>query len=582
MAQHTIIGDVAKITYVDYNNPDTSYYGQTNVKLGGQNWYKPQLYHPSRYIFFAIHTDIPAGKKVISSTLKLYSTGSSGSALYTELHYVFWVEPIQLDTLTWNNMPGGEPGGTAEDYGRINIPSNAWVSFPLNKIVSTTQWNRTLTYCVDEQQATLPDFVFNSNHAANNRPFVEVVIEDVPPDPPTPVEPIGLYKDNQSTIRFSWQYKSSVGGTQKGFDLQWSTNQISWNKVSQTTANTYYDMPAGTLPTGNIFWRVRTYNEYDEVSGYSTASAFYVIGAPANPVIQSVSSGTASPTVTWTSSAQQAYELRVRQGDNVIYSTGTVPSTETSHKITAFLADGSYIAGVRVKNEYDLWSGWGERSFSITTPKPGTIDVKTYGRPYGVRLVFAGPEKYGLIYRREEADEDYIRIGKVNAGQTEFDDYTVASGKTYVYFMRNISAQGTYADGATAKQSVRLLLTQLAPASDPSNVYMLRYNLGSPPQKNTTWSTQQAELRFEGRPYPVFERNGFRSENLSCTYWIRKYEDVTTFYDLFAEGETVLLRDNKGRKIYGVMGDIQVAEAHPGYSLTFTITRCDYNEEIEV
>ena len=417
---------------------------------------------------------------------------------------------------------------------------------------------------------------------SSNPPYLEVIYEDAPPGVPGPIDPIGDYKNNQGVIRFEWGYVSPVGGIQKKFDLQWSVNQTTWTTVSQTTENTYYDMPAGTLPTGNIFWRVRTYNEYDEVSGYSTASAFYAVGPPVKPTIQSISTGTASPTVTWTSSAQQAYELRVRQGDNVIYSSGTVSGTATSHIITAFLADGSYIAGVRVKNEYDLWSGWGEQPFSISAPKPGTIDVKTYGRPYGVRLVFASPENYALIYRREEADEDYIRIGKVNAGQTEFDDYTVASGKTYVYFMRNISAQGTYADGATAKQSVRLLLTQLAPASDPSNVYMLRYNLGSPPQKNTTWSTQQAELRFEGRPYPVFERNGFRSENLSCTYWIRKYEDVTTFYDLFAEGETVLLRDNKGRKIYGVMGDIQVAEAHPGYSLTFTITRCDYNEEIEV
>jgi hypothetical protein len=584
MAQHTITLPCIADTWIDFENVNTGH-GSDTLLQGGNGNSNADDY--SNILLKFDWSSLPVFKNVISVNARVYNTEARSGYLGSRLLYNV-LQESWTESTTWDSAGSSAKtkGGTVA-YDDVTIPSG-YLTLNLTSIYNNDAAHlkdngiRLRFEAYDSGGLVLGARIIIRSRESSNPPYVEVVYEDILPGIPNPINPIGDYVNRQDVTRFEWEYVTSIGDTQAKFDLQWSTNQTSWTTIAQTTANTYYDMPAGTLPTGNIYWRVRTYNGYGDVSGYSAISAFYVIGAPANPTIQSISTGTASPTVTWTSSGQQAYELRVRQGDNVIHSTGTVPSTETSHKITAFLSDGSYIAGVRIKNAYDLWSGWGEQSFSIATPKPGTLSAKTYGRPYGVRLVFASPSNYALVYRREEAEEDYIRIGKVNAGQTEFDDYSVASGKTYVYFMRNVSMQGTYADGATAKQSVRLLLTQLAPAADPSRVYMLKYNLGSPPQKTATWGTQQAELRFEGRAYPVYERNGFRSETLSCTFWVREYSDVMAFYDLFSEGEIVLLRDSRGRKIYGVLGDIQAAEAHPGYALNFTVTRCDFVEEVEV
>src|SRR5690606_21467956 len=152
---------------------------------------------------------------------------------------------------------------------------------------------------------SIPPYVIGLNGATiafhsrenTNPPYIEIVYEDVPPDKPTPKEPIGVYKDSFGIIRFEWQYNSDVGGEQKAFDLQWSTDQVNWTTVSQTTANNYYDMPANTLPAGNIYWRVRTYNEYDEVGPYSDIQSFYAIGAPAAPVLNAVPTNTARPVV---------------------------------------------------------------------------------------------------------------------------------------------------------------------------------------------------------------------------------------------------------------------------------------------
>jgi hypothetical protein len=148
--------------------------------------------------------------------------------------------------------------------------------------------------------------------------------------------------------------------------------------------------------------------------------------------------------------------------------------------------------------------------------------------------------------------------------------------------LRNVSTSEAYTDSTTVQQIIKLIHTQLAPASDPANVYLLKFNLGAPPAKAEVRSVQQSEMRFEGREYPVYEQNGFKSESLSCAFWVREYADAKAFYERFAKGDIVLLRDGRGRKIYGVLGDISVSEAHPGYTLNFTVTRCDYVEEIEV
>jgi hypothetical protein len=252
-----------------------------------------------------------------------------------------------------------------------------------------------------------------------------------------------------------------------------------------------------------------------------------------------------------------------------------------SYKVRAFLPDGSYTAGVRIKNEYDLYSDWGESAFAVSTSEPGTLSIKVYGRPYGAKLIFDSPANYALVYRQAEG-EGFICIGRVNAGQTAFDDYTAASGKTYAYFLRNVSTSEAYTDSTTVQQTIKLIHTQIAPASDPSNVYQLKFNIGAPPTKTETRNAQQSEMRFEGREYPVYESNGFRSESLSCAFWVRKYTDAAIFNYRFAKGDIIILRDSRGRKIYGVLGDIQALDAHPGYTITFTVSRCDYDEEIEV
>ena len=54
------------------------------------------------------------------------------------------------------------------------------------------------------------------------------------------------------------------------------------------------------------------------------------------------------------------------------------------------------------------------------------------------------------------------------------------------------------------------------------------------------------------------------------------------FIEIYDLNQTILYRDAKGRKIYGTLSNLAVEEVRPGYTVSFTISQVDYNEEVEV
>ena len=413
-----------------------------------------------------------------------------------------------------------------------------------------------------------------------NPPYIEIVYEDVPPDKPTLISPIGEYKDSFATIRFEWDYNSSVGGEQKKFDLRWSTDQETWTTISQTTSNTYYDAPGGTFPTGNIYWQVRTYNEYDEASEWSDIQSFYAVGAPNAPTISSVSAGTARPTISWVAFDQQVYRLQVLSGETLVYDSGDVPGINIrSQKIPIWLADGEYTARIRIKNEYDLWSDWGSAGFTITTTKPDKPSFSLQRSAYGVEIHIQDVDAYALIYRSEN-DADFICIGKTTVGY--FYDCSVGHGTEYRYFVRSVSANETYADSDVKLIQAEIRHSLIAPISDLTDIFEFRRSLNAPPKRNYTRALGGSTVEYEGRKYPVFIPDEHVSAGLALTFFLNSWRAVEKFMGLYDRKETVLYRDSKGRKIYGVLSGLSVEEEREGYTVSFVISQVDYDEEVEV
>jgi len=66
------------------------------------------------------------------------------------------------------------------------------------------------------------------------------------------------------------------------------------------------------------------------------------------------------------------------------------------------------------------------------------------------------------------------------------------------------------------------------------------------------------------------------------TYFLRTWAEVEKFINIYDRKETVLYRDAKGRKMYGVMTGLTIDDDRYGYVVSFTVNEVDFKEEMEV
>lgn len=574
MSQHVIDFPCILDTWIDDHNPNTVHGSDATVQ--GRN-YQSGAYFSIMMLKFD-HSSLPANKRVVNVKLRFYTAAgfSSGDIYFTSLSDP-WTE-----NSTWNN--GGSTvynHGFSKAAGAVGYASGYYQELSLSTWYATNSSVVSYGLAMYSSNGTDNALIIQSRHAANP-PMLRVTYEDVPPDAPTLHDPIGDYKDNKSVIRFEWTHNSSVGGTQKKFDLQWCIDGISWDHtVSQTTSNNYYDMAANTFPSGNIYWRVRTYNDYDEAGSYSSSASFYAIGAPNAPSTLAITSGTARPVVTWTSVGQQIYQLQVLQGSTVIYDTGDVPSINVrEHKITSFLLDGSYIVQVRIKNEYDMWSPWASPAFTVSTAKPAKPYLSVMRAHYGLSLALANLSSYGLIYRSEYDRNEYICIGKTTSAV--FNDHAVKNKTEYKYFVRSVSANDTYQDSDIKIGTADFRYSLISPVTDPENIYEFNRSLNAIPRRGFDKALGGSFVQYSGREHPVYEPTEAVSTAMSFVFFLKTWKQVEDFMEIYDLKGTVLYRDIKGRKVYGILGGLSVADDRSGYNVSFTLTEVDYIEEVEV
>jgi hypothetical protein len=571
MSQHTLTLNCIGSCYTDADNRYSNYpssvvkTGLKPTSMGGS------INKHNGFVKFDDST-LPVRKKIINIKIRYYIQSIQYYLNWAKIQLGYTDTNVDLSTITFDKMATGYYCTNTRDfYTGATIP--LYYEETLNA----------LTVKVVSFDSEYNDNYFEiSGHGSANPPSLIITYEDVAPDAPSPLDPVGAFKGNANIIRFSWTYNSSVGGIQKAFDLMWSTNGSTWTTVSQTTSNTYYDMPANSLPTGNIFWKVRCYNEYNEVSPESGISAFYATGVPTTPTITSVSTTSARPKVSWSAATQQLYQIQILQGNNIVYDSGSVPSLSLqTHKVTKFLADGTYTAKVRVKNEFDLFSEWASYSFTLYTAKPNKPVLTLSQSKYSVTATSDIAENsYLLLYRSEYDSNNFVCVGKVTV--SEIIDYTVENNKQYQYFVRAVSSTETYSDSdISVVTSPQINQSIISPVSDLGNVFEVKYNLNDRPVKNITANITSSTNYFSGRKYAVTEYDEHFNTVISLTFFIKTDTDMEQIHEIINTKGAILYRDGR-RKLYGNISGINITDHPFGYAVGFVIIQTDYSEEVEV
>lgn len=392
-----------------------------------------------------------------------------------------------------------------------------------------------------------------------------------PQQAPIPIQPVGAYLDSTEPILFEWHFMGGTPGeTQKKYDLQYSINGGStWTTITETTSNKFKELPANTFNiTGNITWRVRTYNNFDEVSPYSDNKTFYVISSPPIPQITSVSNN-ARPAINWTSQGQHVYEIQIIQDNKVIIDTGAIPSvSDREYKLKEYLKDGDYKVRLRVINEYNLYSPWSEKSFTISTVKPQKPIIAIYGGEYSITIKASNLSSKNLVYR------DNILLGELI--DDTFVDYTCENKKEHQYFIRSINSSDNFNDSDIKLASCKFSGNTLALANNPQDFIKLKTGFGSMPRKTNQFGISGNLNYYDGRKYPVTEFSEFDNKAKTLSFFVSLIEEVEKIEEMIKARKTFLYRNNNGRNIYGTILGIDYDETMFGYEIGFTITQTDY------
>lgn len=193
--------------------------------------------------------------------------------------------------------------------------------------------------------------------------WATITTQDVPHTKPTNLYPNSGSRNANASIELSWVVNSPLSTPQSAFEVQVAYDGYTWENLSgkvESSQSTYL-IPENTLAPGEnnqVYWRVVTYNTDDLVGEWSDPVSFLAIPAPDPARWVSIESGTPRPLARWLASDQEAYQLRVLRGDQVVYDTGWTPGAATEHRVSNFLQNGTHTFQVRYRNMFSLESDW--------------------------------------------------------------------------------------------------------------------------------------------------------------------------------------------------------------------------------
>lgn len=410
----------------------------------------------------------------------------------------------------------------------------------------------------------------DGNGLESNYKSASFTLGTPPQQAPIPIQPVGSYLDSTETILFEWHFMGGTPGEkQTKFELQYSINSGSdWETLTETTDRKSLELAANTFNlTGNITWRIRTYNNFNEVSPYSDEKTFYVISSPPIPQILNISNN-ARPIIKWTSQGQHIYEIEILKDSKVLFSSGSIPSvSDREYKLEEYLEDGNYTVRLRVTNEYNLYSNYAEKSFNISTVKPPKPIISVYDGEYTTTIKVSNTSDTNLVYR------DNILIGEVIGNK--FVDFTGNNNKEHKYFIRAVNVEDNFHDSNMKLGKCSFKNNTLATSINPEEFIKLKYGFGSVPGKNSRKSIEASLNYYDGREYPIAEYTNFKSLDKSLSFFVKSIEEVRSVIDLIEKKKLLIFRDYDGENIKGTVFNINYDKQLLGYNISFTITKTE-------
>lgn len=379
------------------------------------------------------------------------------------------------------------------------------------------------------------------------------------------VSPRSGYLDGAIDNTFAWSHIIDTGTQQTKFDLATSRNGSSWETTkTESTASTSTVIPGGTFDAGPLFWRVRTYNTDNVAGEWSETAQVIVIAAPDAPVVTLVENSP-RPLIKWQGSGQQAFEIAV-DGESVKHEFGVAKT----YRVEEYLTDGQHTIGVRVQNQYGLWSHWGSVSLVVSNMAGSEITLNGYNRGYAA-LTWTTEGAYDKYYVYRDGE----LIAKTTA--TSYDD--ALTNDAHIYQVRGAyDSSGDYGLSNAVNVVVRPETTILATV-DGSISVELPYSETNKRQTTVNATRQMATMYFAGSPLPSMEIAEWTDRSMTITAALKAGESTKQLMDLV--GKIVCARDQYGNCVIGPLPGWSVRSFEMYTALQTTIQDVNWREAIK-
>ena len=390
-----------------------------------------------------------------------------------------------------------------------------------------------------------------------------------------------INKADNLTVKIEWE---SAG--QAGFELQYSQDNYTWNSIKQNSTNKFYNFNLNNIQQGNLYIKLRIKDNDGIYSDFSTPLFIQIGERPETPIVTVSGASTSTPKVMWdTIEGQYGYEVEIYKNIELIEDSGNVNGDINNYNVKTRLTNNTiYKVKVKIRNEYGIWSLYGEKDITIIFKMPPKPIVTTYIDTIrgSIKLDINNPNPqeneeqavYNEVYRREKGAANWLRIA-TNITNS-FVDYTPMHDTFYEYFVRAIGENG-YKDSDIINSKVKIRNSQIAIVGDYDNWVKLAYN----PERQRTQGYKGILLEFSGRKDPVPEFKQNYSKNIKLSFTIKDEKELNKLQNIIDSMKTLLYRDNKKQCVFGIVPEgLQIKETQIGWwDVEFNFVKTFYQEE---
>lgn len=360
---------------------------------------------------------------------------------------------------------------------------------------------------------------------------------------PEILSPVNQILEGAGVVTFAWRHVIATGTAQTGWEIEYSADRSLWTPLnSGEGAAQQAEIDLSSLPAGSLYWRVRTRNADGVAGSWSEPALLVLRDAPPAPAV--TVTGNTRPKIAWTSFGQQGFEVRVDET-----STGLRYGAQQEYSWQEILQDGAHRVGVRIVNEFGLYSPWSQAAHSVRNvplePAPGLQAVPQRGG-LDVCLYWTGP-----VDTSAEIWRDGARIA-VSSAPGQYIDHT-ATGR-HVYRVRLVDSSGSYADSPQAVVDLPLRDAAIAAEGEWQWVRLADGSGGSLPAVAASYAPIYALTHYSGRVYPVAEVSIQRTASYSLVYELERAEDIAAVRGMLGK---IVVHKRRGECLRGFLASVQ-------------------------